>query len=166
MVLHSISIPTGLIETIWGWWLSSRKQWPGQCSAIQNPKPSWTLGWQTPPVLSKTQMVGIWKISRNFVAACAFGWGEWTSLWIDCWNFQWTWYDSICIHQKNYLNSRHIQAFDMEAKLNIKWVHNWIWYIVLLLIQGLSERMAKVKRFLWALNFTISWFSQHSLVEN
>ena len=33
-------------------------------------------------------------------------------------------------------------------------------------LQGLSERMAKVKRFLWALNFTKSWFSQHSLVEN
>ena len=33
-------------------------------------------------------------------------------------------------------------------------------------IQGLSERMAKVKRFLWALNFTKSWFSQLSLVEN
>ena len=33
-------------------------------------------------------------------------------------------------------------------------------------LQGLSERMAKVKRFLWALNFTKSSFSQLSLVEN
>ena len=33
-------------------------------------------------------------------------------------------------------------------------------------LQGLSERMTKVKRFLWTLNFTKSWFSQLSLVVN
>ena len=33
-------------------------------------------------------------------------------------------------------------------------------------LQGLSERKAKVKWFFWALNFTKSWFSQLSLVEN
>ena len=33
-------------------------------------------------------------------------------------------------------------------------------------LQGLSERMAKVKRFLWALNFKEIRFSQLSLVKN
>ena len=52
-------------------------------------------------------------------------------------------------------------AFTNHLLNNHKYVHNFS-----LPLQGLSERMAKVKRFLWALNFKEIRFSQLSLVEN
>ena len=59
-------------------------------------------------------------------------------------------YGDFAIHEQWYTCAR----FRFFVKEWIKWTSQV--HLHYLFLQGLSERMAKVKRFLWALNFTKS----------